>query len=847
MSGDSSPGDEPADLGRDDAADALIGLVLGDCTLRSPLGRGGMGVVYEGWQDPPGRQVAVKMLGDALASPEARLRFRQEARVLGSLRHPAIAQIHRVGTHKATTELSYFVMEYVADAVPITEYVRRHELGLEAALRLMVDVCRGVHAGHVRGVIHRDLKPGNVLVGSDGHPKVIDFGVARLTGDDDSPDTPRTRTAHLMGTVRYMSPEQLGGHAESVDTRSDVYALGVLLYEVLTGTSPYDLANLGLMETIGAIRHQPPRAPERFHEGLPRDVGIIVRKALAKDPDARYGSAEALADDLERFLEARPILARPPSMAYQVRLYARRHRVAFLAMIGGLVSLIASLVVISLFATSEARARKKAERDEARARSLLNESAGFIPEITDHLDNKLGAVLGATRVRRLLAEKVEGLAERLAAVPGVSEEPVVLRALAAAELSVGAIKGGATGPNLGDEGEAVRYYERAIEHLEKAHAARPGDDAVLVELVSARLTLALQHRAAGRLAEVHRLLAEARPVLDALAGRQPGNVDVTSARLDFLKLEADTSWSEEAYDAALQAYQQHIELAEQLDWEAIGSERHDRFLLQAQLDLATCYEILGRSEEAAPHLREVDRLAQRIETGELNHTRLWLLWHVQDKLGDLAFGRRDYEAALSHHQRALAIAEQLVAADAEDDEALGYIHSTDMRLAVTLERMQRFDEASSRARSALSLIRSRRERQPDNRNLEWDERLALTRLGSILDSLGSYDEGRRLLQEALDLQEMRVQRSGSSPEELCGLSEVESTLGWSFASEGEAATDGAVKRASFESALAWFDRARERLLPLREHGGLTPGFDDNIDMWQRAATWLREQLAQLDR
>ena len=154
---------------------------------------------------------------------------------------------------------------------------------------------------------------------------------------------------------------------------------------------------------------------------------------------------------------------------------------------------------------------------------------------------------------------------------------------------------------------------------------------------------------------------------------------------------------------------------------------------------------------------------------------------------------------------------------------------------------------SSRARSALSLIRSRRERQPDNRNLEWDERLALTRLGSILDSLGSYDEGRRLLQEALVLQEMRVQRSGSSPEELCGLSEVESTLGWSFASEGEAATDGAVKRASFESALAWFDRARERLLPLREHGGLTPGFDDNIDMWQRAATWLREQLAQLDR
>ncbi|MCB1630111.1 MAG: serine/threonine protein kinase, partial [Xanthomonadales bacterium] len=197
----------------------------------------------------PGRPVAVKMLGDALASPEARLRFRQEARVLGSLRHPAIAQIHRVGTHKATTELSYFVMEYVADAVPITEYVRRHELGLEAALRLMVDVCRGVHAGHVRGVIHRDLKPGNVLVGSDGQPKVIDFGIARLTGDDDSPDTPRTRTAHLMGTVRYMSPEQLGGHAESVDTRSDVYALGVLLYEVLTGTSPYDLANLGLMET----------------------------------------------------------------------------------------------------------------------------------------------------------------------------------------------------------------------------------------------------------------------------------------------------------------------------------------------------------------------------------------------------------------------------------------------------------------------------------------------------------------------------------------------------------------------------------------------------------------------
>ncbi|MGE0191423.1 MAG: protein kinase [Planctomycetota bacterium] len=822
--------------------DALAGLVLGDCTLRRPMGRGGMGVVYEGWQEPPGRQVAVKLLGDALASPEARYRFQQEAHVLGTLRHPAIAQVHRAGTHHATTELSYFVMEYIAGALPITEYVQRHGLGLEDALRLVMEVCRGVHAGHVRGVIHRDIKPGNVLVGEDGRPKVIDFGIARLTGDDASPDAPRTRTAHLMGTVTYMSPEQLGGQAESIDTRSDVYALGVLLYEILTGKLPYDLTNLGLLETIGAIRNQPPRAPERLREDLPRDVGIIVRKALAKEPDARYGSAEALAEDIERFLQSRPILARAPSLAYQLRLYARRHRVAFVAMAGGLVVLVGSLVAISVFAASEARARQQAERNERRARALLHESAGFIPVVTDHLDNKLDTLMGATRVRTLLAEEVEGLAMRLAAIEGVSEDPVVLRALAAAEISIGGIKGGTGGANLGDEGAATRYYERAIEHLGQARAARPDDDRLFGAWLAARLTLATHHRAAGRIPEARALLDAVEPDLAALAARRPDDLHVLSARLDHLQARAHTDWYVDDFEAALEGYRQYLEMAKDLDWATFGAMKRDRFLLQAHLNLASAFAELDRDEEAARHIAEVERLAALVQAGPPDRTRLWLLWHVQDSLGDLAGGRKDHEAARGHYAQALAFAQQLAAGDEQDAEAQAYIQDSEGDLAVALEQLERYEEAATVARSALERMRARRAAQPDNLGLEWDERVLLTRLASVLYRLEDFPQARAALRDAQVIQERRLERSGGAAVEACGLAEVESTWGFLHAAEAGAAPDEVVARERYEEARRWFEAAVARLAGVKERGQLSPGFDRNLELWGRLVDMLHKDL-----
>jgi predicted Ser/Thr protein kinase/tetratricopeptide (TPR) repeat protein len=340
---------------------------IGQYKVVEVLGRGGMGVVYRAEQEQPRRQVALKVIRPGAVSADNLRRFEHEVRVLGTLEHPGIARIYEAGTTGAAEGgQPFFAMELVQGR-PLIAYADKHRLGVRQRLGLMVKVCETVQYAHQKGVIHRDLKPENVLVDERGQPKVVDFGVARVTDGDLRATHPGTDTGQLVGTLPYMSPEQVQGDPRSLDTRSDVYALGVLCYELLSGRLPYDLHGKAVLEAARAIAEEEPAPLSSVNKLVDRDLAAVVAKALEKDKARRYQSAEALAADLVRHLEGKPVEARAAGALSKSWKYARRHKVVA----GSLLVVVLVLLAATGVSIRWAMAARGAERQ---ARDRLAES-----------------------------------------------------------------------------------------------------------------------------------------------------------------------------------------------------------------------------------------------------------------------------------------------------------------------------------------------------------------------------------------------------------------------------------------------------------------------------------------
>lgn len=347
--------------GRADAAE--LPARIGPYEILGLLGEGAMGRVYRAREAQPPREVALKVL-QALGS-HALSRFRREVELLAQLEHPGIARLYAASDRAAEAGgPPWLALEWVRGA-DLLQHARDAGLDLDARLRLLIDVCRAVHFAHGRGVIHRDLKPGNILVDADGQPKVLDFGIARIA-DDLSREV--TQLGQVLGTVPYMSPEQLSGHSTQVDARSDVYALGCIAYELIGGRLPYpQLAGSTLFEAIDIVRHQAPEPLGRVAPAAAGDLDTVVMKALATEPEQRYSSAAEFAADLQRVREHRPVEARPPTVRYLLSRFVRRHRLASATAALSVLALFAASVVSLRLAWSEAAARREAEARAAEA------------------------------------------------------------------------------------------------------------------------------------------------------------------------------------------------------------------------------------------------------------------------------------------------------------------------------------------------------------------------------------------------------------------------------------------------------------------------------------------------
>jgi len=352
----------------DAAAVTPLPATIGGYRVLRLIGEGGMGAVYEAEQDHPRRIVALKVVKSALASPALLRRFAQETEALGRLQHAGIARIYDAGTTEtAWGPQPYFAMELI-HGLPLLEYASQRSLRPAERIELIIKIREAVAHAHQRGIVHRDLKPGNILVDDSGQPKVLDFGVARVA-DFDAGNSRQTNVGDLVGTLAYMSPEQVLADPTLVDGRSDVYSIGVVLYELLAERLPYRVERQ-LTEAVRAVREDDPAPLGTINRAYRGDLEIIVAKALEKDPSRRYGSPGELSDDLRRFLANQPILAVPPTATYQARKLIRRHRTLVSAAVSVIVVLVAGIAVSTHQAIVAGRERDRALRAEQIAKAV---------------------------------------------------------------------------------------------------------------------------------------------------------------------------------------------------------------------------------------------------------------------------------------------------------------------------------------------------------------------------------------------------------------------------------------------------------------------------------------------
>ena len=434
---------------------------IGRYRILGIIASGGMGVVYEAMQEAPRRRVGLKIIKAGAASEMALHRFEFEAQTLAKLSHPNIAQIYEAGMwDNDGIEVPFFAMEYIPGARGIVSYAEKKNLSIQDRLVLFAKICDAVHHAHQKGIIHRDLKPDNILVDTNGDAKIIDFGVARATDADLAVTTMQTTMGQLIGTLQYMSPEQCDADPDRIDTRSDVYALGVILFQLLSGKLPYDLRRQAIHEAVRVIKEERPTSMGTLNTSLRGDVDTIAMKAMEKDCDRRYQSAAELASDINHYLNNEPIIARPLSIGYQVRLFTKKYKRTCAAIL-----LLGISIVLGIIGTSwgmvEANHQKTIaveQRDlaEGRYEAILDISkdviGGFYSGIV-----KLNAAMD---VRQLVLDSSMEHIKDLEKTAGSTQK---IRASKAKMHSLyGDYYAGLTGANLGDIEQATQEHQSAI-------------------------------------------------------------------------------------------------------------------------------------------------------------------------------------------------------------------------------------------------------------------------------------------------------------------------------------------------------------------------------------------------
>ncbi len=698
-----------------------------DYEIVSRIGVGGMGEVYLAQDIKLKRRVALKLVRAGMDSAEIVSRFRHEEQILASLNHPNIAQLYGAGV--TVGGIPFFAMEYVEGA-RLNEYCLAHALSTAARLELFRKVCAAVHYAHQRLVIHRDLKPSNILVTAEGEPKLLDFGIAKLVESREGFTEIQTLPGAM--TPDYASPEQVRG--ETITTSSDIYSLGVLLYELLTGQRPYRLKTRSAAEIASAISDQEPERPStaiargdgnskfevRDSKFLEGDLDHIVLMALRKEPQRRYASVGQFAEDIRRHLEGRPVLAHRDTLSYRAGKFIRRNKLAVAA---------ATLVVLSLVGGIIATVwqARRAEANQARAEKRFDDVRGLANALLNDIAPKIERIEGSTEARQSL---VTQSLKYLNSLADESTDDLTLQGeLAAAYEKVGVLQGDSRKPSLGD-------FRGAIASLEKAQRIRRrllGNDPHDVEnrrLLAENLRLlALRRMAQSDVDGGFRDSNEALRIYEELTAKNPETLELQRALSETEVENANSYINLSKFAQAIEPLKQTAVKLETLRKAHPDDVETERILARCLSSLGLALSWETRQAEAEVEMARAVTLSETLVARSPNDTNLKQeLWKTYESASSI-FEEVDDARAFELCDKSRRVVEEIIAVDRANAQARHNLSKSLSRLGISASNLDKPVEALGFLDRAMKIVLELQERDPLNRGYDRDLGALYIRIG----------------------------------------------------------------------------------------------------------------------